>query len=179
VFFLPESPRWLVKQDRREETLEILIRLQGIADAELRLAEIIEVDSLERRVEGNQYLQLFKSGPTQNFRRLSLTCGAMIMHQLSGINSATYYLPTLLIQFINLPHKSAVWVTGLSSVTSLICALVPVLTIDRLGRRGFLWGGAIWQGVTFAVSAALLANVRKDSRIWCCCHCHDLFILRW
>lgn len=166
MFFLPESPRWLVKQDRREETLEILIRLQGIADAELRLADIIEVDSLERRVEGNQYLQLFKSGPTQNFRRLCLACGAMIMHQLSGINSVTYYLPTLLIQFINLPHKSAVWVTGLSSVTSLICALVPVLTIDRLGRRGFLWGGAIWQGVTFAVLAALLANVRKDSHAY-------------
>jgi sugar porter (SP) family MFS transporter len=166
VFLLPESPRWLVKRDRREEALEILIRLQGLAGAELRLAEIVEVDSLERRVEGNQYLQLFKSGPTQNLRRLCLACGVMIMHQLAGINSVTYYLPTLLITFVDLPHKTALWVTGLSSVTSIICGLVPVLTIDRLGRRGFLWGGAIWQGVTFAVLAALLANSSKDKHTY-------------
>jgi hypothetical protein len=95
-----------VKKDRREEALAILIRLQGLADAELRLSEIIEVDSLERRVVGNQYIQLFRGGRTQIFRRLCLACGVMIMHQLAGINSVAYYLPTLLIKFIDLLHKT-------------------------------------------------------------------------
>jgi hypothetical protein len=158
---LPESPRRLVKKDRRDEARAILIRLQGQEGTEQRLAQIVEADSLERRIEGNQYRQLFKNGPTQNFRRLCLACGVMIMHQLAGINSVTYYLPTLLIKFIDLPHKTALWVTGLSSLTSMICALVPVLTIDRLGRRGFLWGGALWQGAVFVVLAGLLAHIAK------------------
>lgn len=161
VFLLPESPRWLVKKDRQDEARAILIRLEGQDGAEQRLAQIIEADSLERRIEGNQYSQLFKNGPTQNFRRLCLACGVMIMHQLAGINSVTYYLPTLLIKFIDLPHKTALWVTGLSSLTSMICALVPVLTIDRLGRRGFLWGGALWQAAVFVVLAGLLSHIKQ------------------
>ena len=160
VLCLPESPRWLVKKDRRDEAMTILVRLEGHEGAEQRLAQIIDADALERRIEGSQYRQLFKNGPTQNFRRLCLACGVMIMHQLAGINSVTYYLPTILIKFIGLSHKTALWVTGLSSLTSMICALVPVLTIDRLGRRGFLCGGALWQGAVFVVLAGLLSHIK-------------------
>jgi hypothetical protein len=76
----------------------------------------------------------------------------MIMHQLAGINSVTYYLPTLLIKFIDLPHKTALWVTGLSSLTSMICALVPVLTIDRLAVEGF--SGAVLSGKELSLSCS-------------------------
>ena len=158
IMILPESPRWLVKKDRRDEALAVLIQLQGETDAPLRLAHIVEADAVERGVGGNQYMQLLARGRTQNLRRLGLACGTMIMHQLGGINSVTYYLPTLLIKFIGVSHRTALWVAGMSSVTSIICATVPVLTIDRVGRRPFLWGGAIWQTVMFVIIAALLAK---------------------
>lgn len=164
VAVLPESPRWLVKMNRRDQALDVLARLQGHADAELSLVEIVEADLVERHTQGNQFLQLFKSGPTQNFRRLSLACGVMIMHRLSGVNSVTYYLPTLLIKFVGLSRQTALWVAGLSSVASIICAIVPVFTIDRFGRRAFLYGGALWQCATFVVLAALLANHDKSPR---------------
>ena len=57
-----------MKKDRRDEARAILIRLQGQEGAEQRLAQIVEADSLEHRIKGNQYRQLFKNGPTQNFR---------------------------------------------------------------------------------------------------------------
>lgn len=158
VSLLPESPRWLVKKGRTEEARAILARLQQTDDVEERLARIIEADELEKSIEGNSYTVLFSRGPTQNLQRLSLCCGTMIMHQLAGINSVTYYMPTLLVTFVKVSHQTSLWVAGLTSITSMICALFPVLTIDHIGRRPFLWIGAIWQAVTFSVLAAILAQ---------------------
>jgi MFS family permease len=84
ILVLLESPRWLVKKCRRDEALAVLIQLQGETDSVLQLAHIIEADAVERQVEGNQYMQLFARGRTQNLRRLGLACGTMIMHQLGG-----------------------------------------------------------------------------------------------
>lgn len=152
-----------MKKDRTAEALEVLVILEGDS-ADKRLSEIIAGDTLERRVQGNQYIQLLAQGPPQNLRRLCLACGVMIMHQLAGINSITYYVPTLLIKFIGASHKTSLWVSGLTSVTSMIFATVPVLTIDRFGRRPFLWGGAIWQCAMFCIIAALLAAPAHEEK---------------
>ncbi|KAH8647833.1 sugar transporter STL1 [Xylariales sp. PMI_506] len=157
---LPESPRWLARQGLRDEARAVLERLSN-TDVDTRLAQINEAVQLEEHSSQNQYGALFTLGPTQNLRRLGLACGTMIMHQLGGINSVTYYMPTLLQTFIGASHVESLWVAGLSSLTSMIFALVPVLTIDRLGRRVFLWGGAIWQTVIFIIIAVLLAEAES------------------
>lgn len=158
VIMLPESPRWLVKKGRTQQAREILSRLQRTDDVDERLARIVEADELEKSIKGNSYAVLFSRGPTRNLQRLGLCVATMIFHQLNGINSVTYYMPTLLTTFAKVSHDTSLWVTGLLSVTSMISALVPVLTIDRIGRRPFLYIGALWQTATFSVLAALLAN---------------------
>lgn len=138
--------------------MEVLTRLVGLQEAQHQLMQILEADALERNVVGNQFSALFKNGPTQNFRRLCLACGVMIMHQLGGINSVTYYLPTLLQTFLGTGHRQTLWIAGLSSVDSMICALVPVLTIDKVGRRPFLFYGSIFQVIMFVIIASLLGT---------------------
>ena len=66
--------------------MDILTRLLGLEAAQSHFVQIMESNALEKSVEGNQFSALFKNGPTQNFRRMCLACGVMIMHQLNGVN---------------------------------------------------------------------------------------------
>jgi hypothetical protein len=82
----------------------------------------------------------------------------LIMQQLSGVNSITYYVPTLLQTFLKTSRYTSLWVGGLTSVISVVFALFPVLFIDRFGRIQLLVHGAVWQSICFVVVAALVAK---------------------
>lgn len=156
ILALPESPRWLVKKDRSDEAKAILARLTNEEDANERLTQILQADALEKRAHVNQYQALFRNGPTQNFRRLCLACGVMIFHQLAGPNTVTYYLPTLIQQFLGGSRKQSLWISGLSSVDSAVFNVIACFTVDRFGRRPFMIWGALWQAMCFVIISVLL-----------------------
>ena len=161
VIILPESPRWLMKQGRKQECRAILARLD-LGDGETVDARMAEIEgALQMDMSGaggGQYKELISNGPTRNLHRLCLAIGTMVFHQLNGINTVTYYMPTLLIKFAGVSHETALWVTGLTSIITLVTTSIPAFTIDRIGRRALLWGGAAAQAVEFIILAVLLAT---------------------
>jgi hypothetical protein len=52
----------------------------------------------------------------------------------------------------------ALWVGGLTSVCCVVFSIIPVLSIDKVGRRIFLWLGAAGQAGCFAIVAALFGT---------------------
>jgi len=48
----------------------------------------------------------------------------------------------------------------------MVCGLVAVLTIDRLGRKGFLFYGSIFQVVMFTIIATLLGTSPPHDRTY-------------
>jgi sugar porter (SP) family MFS transporter len=164
---LPESPSWLFKNDRQEEALKVLIRLQGDNATrdhpmvQLHMLELAEASNLAAHGDGF-FSGIFVNGPTQNFRRICFGTGIMIMHQLNGINSVTYYVPTLVMTFIHASHGTALWVGGLTGVIVVVFSTVPVLFVDKLGRLPFLLGGSIGQTVCLAIVAGLFATAPAE-----------------
>ena len=57
----------------------------------------------------------------------------------------TYYLPTLLQTFLGTGHRETLWIAGLSSVDSTVFVLIAAFTVDRVGRKPFLFYGSIFQ----------------------------------
>ena len=84
VFFMPESPRWLVKQGQTAPARAILSRVSGIRRATIELEDIREAIAGE---EGS-VVQLFQRGLR---RPMAIAIVMAVLQQITGINTIIYY----------------------------------------------------------------------------------------
>jgi hypothetical protein len=82
MYFLPESPRWLVAQDRQEEALRVLAKLHAHGDisdlyVQAELKEIVAKINFEKRTSKPSYITLLFGGEA---RRMWIGIGVVSHH---------------------------------------------------------------------------------------------------
>lgn len=95
MFFLPESPRWLMTRDRHDQAITSLAALRGRhrEDEEVRLEASVISDSIRAagHVGGNTpFRALFTGGKTQHFRRMMLGVSSQFFQQVCLSSSSGY-----------------------------------------------------------------------------------------
>lgn len=140
LFFVPESPRWLVKRGRTEEARQILARVGGAARAEIELAEIADAIAHEER----SVKQLLRPG-----LRVAMMIGIAlaILQQITGINAVLYYAPALLAT-TGLGAAAAIAQTVIVGVVNVSFTLVAIAVVDRVGRKALLLIGSVGMGLS-------------------------------
>lgn len=139
---VPESPRWLTKQGRKDLARAILARVAGEEAAEAEMAQIAEAIAHE----GGSMAELFKPGLR---RALFIGAALAVLTQVTGINSIMYYAPEIFKKAGSRPSDAfndAVWI----GLTNLVATLVSMAVVDRFGRKPLLLVGASCMGLALA-----------------------------
>jgi SP family arabinose:H+ symporter-like MFS transporter len=158
LFFIPRSPRWLVKTKRVEEARNVL-KLIGEENYEQELKEIVE--SIDAEHVGDEPLFSFK------YRLpifLAITIG--LFNQLSGINAILYYLNDIFAS-AGFNKVSSDLQAVFIGATNLAFTMLAMTLIDKLGRKKLLLIGAVGTAICLGgVAAIFLSHKHQELLVW-------------
>ncbi|PGH02599.1 hypothetical protein AJ79_07603 [Helicocarpus griseus UAMH5409] len=143
--FLPESPRFYVKNKKPNQAADSLTRIRGQpADSEYvqsELAEIVANYEYESRISSTSWIDCFKGGllPSGNLRRVMLGTALQMFQQLTGVNFIFYYGTTF---FQQSGIENAFLITVITNIVNVASTPVSFYVIERFGRRKLLITGA-------------------------------------
>jgi sugar porter (SP) family MFS transporter len=147
LFFIPESPRWLYKAGKREESLRILTRIGGESLAKSEIAEIAE--SLKGNEAGMAIGELFRPAS----RKVMLVGFFLaILVQVSGINTVIDYAPKILLA-AGVEIKNALLQTSILGIINFVFTFVSIFFIDKIGRRTLYLVGSMGMAATLVLLA--------------------------
>lgn len=132
LFFVPESPRWLVEQGRSAEALTVLTHVNGAVMAEQELKSIQETVAEET----GSLADLF--GPA--FRRpLWIAVSLAILQQITGMNTVLFYGALIFKRQVgNESESAAIFANVVVGLVNALATIVALWLIDRAGRRPLL-----------------------------------------
>lgn len=147
-FFIPESPRWLAKQQRNTESLAIFKKIYGGNGGEEVLKEVQStVHQGEEKVNWND----LKKPKIMS----ALTVGIVlaVFQQWCGINVIFNYAADI---FANAGYSVSdtlfnIVITGTVNVVATVAAL---FLVDKLGRRALMLWGSASLAIIYAVMGA-------------------------
>ncbi|KAH7131571.1 general substrate transporter [Dactylonectria estremocensis] len=155
AFFLPESPRWLVANDRHDEAATILAKLHGEGSVDHPIVQLQMKEMIAQiSTEGSDkrwwdWRELWSTH--SNRRRLICVLGMAIMGQASGNSLSSYYLVTMMNTAGITEEKRVLALNATNSVLGLLGSLVGARLTDRVGRRPLLIYSTICCSFIFAV----------------------------
>ncbi|WP_282080421.1 D-xylose transporter XylE [Aquimarina algiphila] len=137
LFFVPDTPRSLMLQNKPDVALKVLIKVNG-EDAYKILDEI--QSSIDEKT----------SGKLLSFGWLVIVIGIMlsVFQQFVGINVVLYYAPEI-FKKINPNTDGALLLTIIVGIVNFLFTIIAIKTVDRYGRKPLMLIGAL--GMTIAM----------------------------
>ncbi|MBS1604670.1 MAG: sugar porter family MFS transporter [Bacteroidetes bacterium] len=145
IFFIPESPRWLLMRRQESRALAIMCRIyRDPRDAD---QEANEVRWQLQHGERSDWRLLLKPA---YFRALMIGVAIAILGQFMGVNAVLYYGPTI-FRNSGLSDGDSLLYQVLVGVVNALTTVLALLIIDKVGRKKL-----VYYGVSGMISTLLL-----------------------
>ncbi|OXB38861.1 hypothetical protein LQV05_004016 [Cryptococcus neoformans] len=167
VFYLPESPRWLMAKGKYEKAYRSMLRLRGdeiLAARDLYYIFVLLEEEAAIVRGRNLFWELFSVG--RNRRAMIGSTIVMFGQQFCGVNAIVYYTASIFTS-AGFSEISALLASFGFGLINALFAIPGMLTIDKFGRRPLLL-------VTFPIMSLLLLFTGfcfwipdKEARVGC------------
>lgn len=136
LFFVPDTPRSLMLQNKPEEALSVLIKVNGEEEGG-KILEEIKASMNEKT-----------SGHILSFGWAVIIIGVLIsvFQQFVGINVVLYYAPEI-FKTISSGTDTALLMTILVGIVNFVFTIIAVRTVDKYGRKPLMIIGAIGMAI--------------------------------
>lgn len=164
IYFLPESPRWLVMKGKYDKARDILVEHHAGGDVnsklvEVEMNEISAALEIEKLASQSKWSDLIATPGNRKRTYIAVTLG--VFAQWNGIAVVSYYL-TLILNSIGITSSTLqTLINGILQIFNLCAAVLGALLVDYLGRRTLLITSGVGMLISFIVWTALSANFQQ------------------
>lgn len=151
IFILPESPRWLVQNNKAGRALDVLHKI-----GDSRFAESAVI-SIQQSLKGVTKINYSAALNKAFLPAVLIGIGLAVFQQLCGINTVFNYAPKL-FESIGASQDDQLKQTVFIGGVNLVFTLLSMLLVDKLGRKPLMLFGAGGLAILYIIVAQMLAS---------------------
>ncbi len=157
LLFVPESPRWLVKENKTDAAKTVLERINGDENGTTELNDIQKTIVQEK----GSFRQLLEPG-----MRVALIIGIVLplLTQFTGITTVMYYAPAI-FEKAGFGTNSAMSGAALIGFFNMFFTILAIWKIDKWGRKPLLVWGFIGLSIALFLIGILFGNAVANTSL--------------
>ncbi len=159
MFFLPETPRWLMSKGREDEARKVLDKIEDVEFIDSSISAMksdIAIDASQA-----SWKEIFKPWLRN---ALIIAMGIMFFQQFVGINTVIYYSPKIFLAAGFEGAEAAIAASVIVGVVNVLFTILSLFIIDKLGRRKLYFIGV--SGIAVALVCMGLGFMLPGAGKW-------------